>query len=135
MDDVADDINEAAIKRVMEDVGLRSVDLISEASEPTDDIASPCENSSALSLKENIPQPELNGGDEVEHEDQASFKATGADSADDNNEELEDEEEDEEDDDEMPALEDSEGTIGAADPNCEMTDGLKEECTSDGEKL
>lgn len=39
MDEVGDVIDEATIKKVMEDVGLRSVDLKSGTSEPSDDIA------------------------------------------------------------------------------------------------
>ena len=93
-----DVIDEATIKKVMEDVGLRFVDLNSEASELADIMSSTCENSSALSAGEDTPQ--TNGADNSQkcpenEEEQGSIA-----------EETEGESEDEE---EMPELTESHG--------------------------
>lgn len=120
--EVPDVIDEAAIKRVMEDVGLRSVDLNSEASEPADDMASACENSSALSPGEDIPQPKINGIDDSQHDDEEQgciAEETDGDSGDDDEE------------DEMPELGDSDGALVQTDTG---NDGKGDQDSSEDEE-
>lgn len=54
-------IDELAIERVMEDVGLKPVNLNGEVGDSTDDLALACEVSSASLTREDIPDNQFNG--------------------------------------------------------------------------
>lgn len=89
VDGVDDVIDEAAIKKVMEDVGLRPVDLNSEDSEPVDDVTSSCETS--IATTGDTIQQKMNGDDTTYHTDVPCLTTeTHPESADDDGEEEDD---------------------------------------------